>query len=96
MMADALNIIKETIHQILHVNLWNRKIYAKFVPHKLMDEQKQQRLTSYAKTSSKLVKTIPLLDCIFYFLKRKLPTKGRGFRMLKTLGYDDCEIITII
>jgi hypothetical protein len=46
MMADELNINKETIHQILHEDLWNRKICAKFVPHRFTDEQKLQRLTS--------------------------------------------------
>jgi hypothetical protein len=67
MMADAINIIKETIHQILQADLWNRKICAKFDPCKLMDEQKQWRLTSYAKTSSTLVTAIPLFLTAYSF-----------------------------
>jgi hypothetical protein len=45
MMADELNINKEMIHQIFHEDLWRRKICAKFIPHRLMDEQKHKRLT---------------------------------------------------
>jgi hypothetical protein len=44
MMADKLNINIEVICQILHEDLWNRKICAKFIPHRLIDEQKLQRL----------------------------------------------------
>jgi predicted nuclease of restriction endonuclease-like RecB superfamily len=46
MMPDELNIIKETIRQILYEDLRKRKICAKFVPHGLTDEQKQRNLTS--------------------------------------------------
>jgi hypothetical protein len=36
-------------------------------------------------TLSKLVKTIPvLLFVMFFLLRRKLPLMGRGFRMMKT------------
>jgi predicted nuclease of restriction endonuclease-like RecB superfamily len=46
MMADELNINKETIHQILHEDLRKRKVCAKYVPRRLTDEQKQRGLTS--------------------------------------------------
>jgi hypothetical protein len=39
-MADELNINKETIRQILHEDLRKSKMCPKFVPHKLTDEQK--------------------------------------------------------
>jgi hypothetical protein len=42
-MADELIISKEPIRQNLHEDLWNREICAEFVPHRLTDEQKQQR-----------------------------------------------------
>jgi hypothetical protein len=34
---------KETVLQILHEELWKRKICTKFMPHRHMDEQQQQR-----------------------------------------------------
>jgi hypothetical protein len=46
MMLDVSNINKETNRQILHEDLRNMDICAKFVPHRLTDEQKQRRLTS--------------------------------------------------
>jgi hypothetical protein len=46
MMADELNINKEKIRQILHEDLRRGKIRAKFIPHRLRDREKQQRLTS--------------------------------------------------
>jgi hypothetical protein len=46
MMMDELNISKETTRQILHEDLGKRKNWAKFVPHRLTDQQKQRRLTS--------------------------------------------------
>jgi transposase len=39
-MSDELNINTEMIRQILHEDLWKKKICAKFVPHSLTDEQK--------------------------------------------------------
>jgi hypothetical protein len=60
MMTEELNINKKTILQILHEDLWNRKICPKFVPHRLTDEQKQRRLTS-----SKPVKTTPIFFIAF-------------------------------
>jgi hypothetical protein len=65
MMLDELNINKDTIHQVLHEDLWKRKICGKFVPPGLMDEQNQRRLTS-----SRLGKTIPFfLIAFFSFLR---------------------------
>jgi hypothetical protein len=46
MMADGLNISRETILQILHETLRKGKISSKFVPDRLTDEQNQRRLTS--------------------------------------------------
>jgi DNA-directed RNA polymerase sigma subunit (sigma70/sigma32) len=40
MMANELNVNKETIRQIVHENLRKSKICAKFVPHRLTDEHK--------------------------------------------------------
>jgi hypothetical protein len=47
MMADELNISKETTRQILHEDLQKRKMCAKFVPHRLTDQQKKWRLASW-------------------------------------------------
>ena len=41
MIADRLNIGKETGHQIVTRDLRKRKICARFVPHALTTEQKQ-------------------------------------------------------
>jgi len=42
--ADRLNIGKETVHQIVTEDLGKRKICARFVPHALTTEQKQERV----------------------------------------------------
>jgi hypothetical protein len=34
---------EEMIHQILHEDQWKKKVCTKFIPHRLMDEQKQWR-----------------------------------------------------
>jgi histone-lysine N-methyltransferase SETMAR len=47
MMADQLNISKETIREILREDSRKRRICAKFVPHRLTDEQKKRRLISF-------------------------------------------------
>jgi hypothetical protein len=59
-MAVELNINKEAIRQILHEDSQKRKMYAKFTPHRLTDEQKQRRLTSSQHFTSRLVKTIQI------------------------------------
>jgi hypothetical protein len=47
MMSAELNVNKEMVRQILHKDLWKKKICFKSFPHRLTDEQKQKRLTSY-------------------------------------------------
>ena len=42
--ADYLNIGKETVRRIVTEELGKRKIYARFVPHTLTTEQKQERV----------------------------------------------------
>ena len=42
MMADRLNIGKETVRRIVTEDLGKRKICARFVPHALTTEQKQE------------------------------------------------------
>jgi len=44
MIADRLNIGKETVHWIVTEDLGKRKICARFVPHALTAEQKQERI----------------------------------------------------
>jgi hypothetical protein len=70
-MADELNMNKETIHQILHEDLRKKKMCAKFVPHRLSTGD-----SHHAKTSSGLVKTIPVfLTAFICFVRWKLPSK---------------------
>jgi len=42
--ADRLNIGKETVHQIVTEDLGKRKICTRFVPHALATEQKQEHV----------------------------------------------------
>jgi len=44
MNADRLNIGKKTVRRIVTEDLRKRKICAKFVPHALTTEQKQERV----------------------------------------------------
>jgi len=44
MIADCLSIGKETVHWIVTEDLGKRKICARFVPHALTTEQKQERI----------------------------------------------------
>jgi hypothetical protein len=86
MMVDELNIIKETIrHQILCEDLRKRKICAKFVPHRLTDEQKQRRLTACQDVIQTCQDSPKFFDSIFLLRKVETALKGRGFRMLKIL-----------
>jgi hypothetical protein len=84
MMADGLNVNKDSILQILHEDLWKRKICPKYVPRRLKDEQKQRRLTSCQNFLKTCQYSLSFLDCIFSFLTWKLPSMEGGFRMLKT------------
>ena len=44
MIADRLNIGKETVRWIVTEDLGKRKICARFVPHALITEQNQERV----------------------------------------------------
>ncbi|GBN33688.1 hypothetical protein AVEN_259780-2-1, partial [Araneus ventricosus] len=44
MIAEELKISLDSVSNIIHENLQKRKICARFVPHKLSDEQKQHRM----------------------------------------------------
>jgi len=44
LIAEELNIGLDSAHTIVHNHLKKRKICARFVPHKLTDEQKQRRM----------------------------------------------------
>jgi hypothetical protein len=46
LMEDQLHINWEMICSILHKDLARKKICTKFVPHSLMDEQKEHRVKS--------------------------------------------------
>jgi len=46
MVAESLNIPKTVIHWILKEDLGNRKLCARFVPHCLTPEQREDRVTS--------------------------------------------------
>jgi hypothetical protein len=63
MMSDELNINKEIIRQILHEDLWKRKICTKFVPHSLT-EQKQWTLASCQDFIQTCQDNLIFLDCI--------------------------------
>jgi hypothetical protein len=64
-------------------DLWKRKVCVKFAPHRVTDDQKQQRLVPRHRPD--LSRQYHLLYCIFLFPKEKTTLKGRSFRMLKTL-----------
>jgi hypothetical protein len=64
MMADELNINEETIHQILHEDLWKKMICTKFVPYIPTDEQKQRRLASCQDFIKTCQDNPSFLDCI--------------------------------
>jgi histone-lysine N-methyltransferase SETMAR len=69
MMADEPNINKKRIHQILREDLRKREICAKFVPHRLTDEQKEWRLTSCQDFIQTRQDNPSFLDCIFSLLR---------------------------
>ncbi|UYV84600.1 hypothetical protein LAZ67_X002767 [Cordylochernes scorpioides] len=83
MMAEVLNINKETIRTILHEDLGKTKVCAKFVPHTLTGEQKSLRIAhcrdiiSAYENDSNFLKSIVLAPCDFYlFPKIKLKLKS--------------------
>ena len=46
MLADEVNIGKDTVRQIVVEDLWKQKICSCFVPHSLTPEQKDQRIAA--------------------------------------------------
>ena len=44
LIAEELGISKDTAHTIVHDDLGKRNICSRFVPHKLIDEQKAKRM----------------------------------------------------
>jgi len=46
MIAESLNIPKTVVLQILKEDLGKRKLYARFVPHSLTPEQREDQVTS--------------------------------------------------
>jgi hypothetical protein len=46
MIAESLNIPKTVVFQILKEDLGKRKLCARFVPHSLTPEQREDRITS--------------------------------------------------
>ncbi|GBM99349.1 hypothetical protein AVEN_111917-1 [Araneus ventricosus] len=55
MIAEDLKMSLDSVSNIIHENLQKRKICARFVPHKLSDEQKQHRM----ETSGDFIDRIP-------------------------------------
>jgi hypothetical protein len=47
MLAESLNIPKTVVLQILKKDLGKRKFCARFFPHSLTPEQREDRITSY-------------------------------------------------
>lgn len=64
-------------HQILHGDLWKRKICTKFAPHRLMDEQKKHRLTSCQGFIHTRQDNHSFLYCTFLFPKMTTALKGK-------------------
>ena len=83
--ADEMNMIRETVRLILTEELGMRTIYAKMVPRNLTEQQRGARLS--AVFSSKCITVIPqppyspdLAPCDFFvFQKVKSAVKGRHF-----------------
>jgi hypothetical protein len=62
MMAEELNLDRETVRQILTEDLGTRKVSAKMVPRILSDDQKQQRLDVCSDLSRQLAEGKNFLD----------------------------------
>jgi hypothetical protein len=86
-MANELNISKETIRQILYEGLRNREDFAKFVPYRLTDGQKQRRLTSGQGLIHTCQDSPNFIDCILSFSKAKTVLKGTGFQNAENIKY---------
>jgi len=46
MLADEVNIGKDTVRKIVFEDLWKRKVCSHFIPHSLTAEQKDQRIAA--------------------------------------------------
>jgi hypothetical protein len=62
MMAEELNLGRETVRKILTEDFGIRKVSAKMVPRILSDDQKQRRLDVYSDLSRQLVEGNNILD----------------------------------
>jgi hypothetical protein len=97
MMADELNVNKETILQILHEDLQKRKIYAKFVPQRFADGQKQQRETRIMpKLYPDLSRQSQFLDYIFLFPQVKTTLKGKSFQNVSDIKEYDVTGLNLV
>jgi hypothetical protein len=73
-LSDELNTNKEIM------TFYKRGRFVLNLSHiKLIDEQKQQRLTWYQDLS----RQTHFLDCILSFIQQRVPSKKKGFGMLK-------------
>ena len=68
--ADRLNIGKETVRRIVTEDLGKRRICARFVPHALTTEQKQERVV--------YCQDLLLMDKMNVFGKISLPVTKHG------------------
>jgi hypothetical protein len=59
MIAESLNIPKTVVLQILKEDLGKRKLCARFVPHSLTPEQREDRVSYWGTSSQKVVGSIP-------------------------------------
>jgi histone-lysine N-methyltransferase SETMAR len=64
MMAQELNLDRETVRQILTEDLGMRKVSAKMVPRILSDDQKQRRLDVCSDLSRQLAEGNNFLDIV--------------------------------
>ena len=85
-MEMELNISKDSIHRILTEVLGLRKVCARYVPHKLTDDQKLLRIQRFFLTKNHIftINHSPyspdLAPCDFYlFGKLHLPMKGQRY-----------------
>jgi hypothetical protein len=62
MMAEELNLDRETVKKILTGDLGMRKVSAKMVPQIMSDDQKQQRLVVCSDLSHQLAEGNNFLD----------------------------------
>jgi hypothetical protein len=62
MMAEELNLDRETVRKILTEYLKMRKVSAKMVPRILSDDQKQQQIDVYSDSSHQLAEGNNFLD----------------------------------